>query len=104
MASTLSKEELYQAKELCVEMGECTATYFMVMLIQEVEQQRNILINRDHPLIQQLEKDVTSLRSALHEARDFIASVECEEGLTWQTLVEKIDAALRPGGVKPLEG
>jgi len=40
------------------------------------------------------QKEINALRKVLHEARDFIASVDCEEGLTWQTLVDKIDAAL----------
>jgi hypothetical protein len=38
----LSKEELYEAKELCVSMGECSATYYIVMLIQEAEWRRQI--------------------------------------------------------------
>jgi hypothetical protein len=40
------------------------------------------------------QKEINALRKVLHEARDFIASVDCEEGLTWQTLVDKIEAAL----------
>ncbi len=38
--------------------------------------------------------EIARLREALKDARDFIASVECEEGLTTDGLIERVDAAL----------
>ena len=52
----LPKEEIYQAKELCVSMGECSATYYIVMLTQEVEWRRQL-----HDDLLEALKDVLSL-------------------------------------------
>jgi hypothetical protein len=38
--ATLSEEELYMAKEECGRLGECTATYYIVNLLSEVESAR----------------------------------------------------------------
>ena len=40
MSKPLSDEELYEAKELCVKLGECAATYYLVLLVNEVERIR----------------------------------------------------------------
>lgn len=36
----LTNEELYEVKELCVKLGECTVTYYLVLLIGEIERLR----------------------------------------------------------------
>ena len=38
--SFLDEEEIYMAKEECVRLGECTATYYLVNFIDEIEKSR----------------------------------------------------------------
>jgi len=49
----MDAKEIYEAKELCVNLGECAATYYLVLLIKEVEGEKKTLReyrngHRDH--------------------------------------------------------
>jgi ribosome-interacting GTPase 1 len=49
--------------------------------------------------IVELERTVSEMRNVLHQARDLIACVDCEEGLTVDDLIETIDKSLGTGTV-----
>jgi hypothetical protein len=67
MANTMSDAELYEAKELCVEMGECTQTYYGVLLIKEVERLRS----ENEKLRNAAKNAIDSFAQALRQWREY---------------------------------
>lgn len=63
----LSDAEIYEAKQACVEMGECTASYHLVQLISEVERLKADNQQKDALLL----KVLPELSLALREWRMF---------------------------------
>lgn len=83
----MPKEEVRLAQELCVQMGECAATYHIVMLLEEVDglsRAESDLLRALETMVQIAESDgwdsaLTGRQLAIADARRAIAAQEGEE-------------------------
>jgi hypothetical protein len=73
--SPLTEAELRGAQQLCVAMGECTATYYLALLIGEVER----LLAQNIRLLSELNTALKAIDpKALQSTRDYAIELACK--------------------------
>lgn len=88
MTKATTDMELQQARELCAALGECTATYYLVLLLNEVER-----LGQQQPA-ERLKSRLLGLCDGFDAARGEVTEGDVDEAL------KVFSEAMQTGGIR----